>query len=347
MMVLMALAMFGWNLPGGTGRLLLDVSDFSCAPDGGASLGPCNASSQPTNYTLWRWSTTGSAQVSMAITNNTGRPGAPSSVSFGVQYCEPPNPNPNLLGCYRSELALQRKYQDNLIDWKTGLGSSERWWGFANRLPRNLTWDGSGPMALMGPSFQIHGGGGLPSLKALHPCFNLQLCKACVLFAGGTTAAHIQMPEQPIELHVPPLDSRYPATPLQSDPHSDATVFDLGPVALGAWDDWVIRARLSPRPDTGYVQVWRNGNCLVPTTTLATAYNDTIAPYLKFGVYKGSWKGASKPVEKWAGIEYLAMKFLIMGLECNLLAHLKSNHKIPELLRNSAAHHSASALTWS
>ena len=48
----------------------------------------------------------------------------------------------------------------------------------------------------------------------------------------------------------------------------------------------------------------------MPQQSLATAYNDTVAPYLKFGVYKGGWKelDATKPTEQWASIAYSAMK---------------------------------------
>merc|ERR1711871_489052 len=89
---------------------LLLSEDFSCA-----SLG-CNASAQPTNYSLWRWSTTGSAQAYMHLSNATD-PNRGSEVQFAVEYCDPPRPNPNHLGCYRSELALQRTHQNDIIDW--------------------------------------------------------------------------------------------------------------------------------------------------------------------------------------------------------------------------------------
>ena len=50
----------------------------------------------------------------MSIGPASGRRG--NSVKFMVDYCAPPNPNPDHLGCYRSELALQRDVQDSLID---------------------------------------------------------------------------------------------------------------------------------------------------------------------------------------------------------------------------------------
>ena len=83
--------------------LLLD-EDFSCA-----SIG-CNATHGITNDSYWRWSTTGSAQSSMAI-GQAGGERTGNAVSFHVDWCPPPDPNPKHLGCYRSELALQRAVQ--------------------------------------------------------------------------------------------------------------------------------------------------------------------------------------------------------------------------------------------
>jgi hypothetical protein len=79
----------------------------------------------------------------MSIHNATGRPG--NEVDFSVDWCAPPNPNPTHLGCYRSELALQRNIQDTMIDWTEGIGSSERWFGFSNRLI-NFTFDNVTPL---------------------------------------------------------------------------------------------------------------------------------------------------------------------------------------------------------
>ena len=52
-------------LAAGAHAALLLNEDFSCA-----SLG-CNETAQPTNYSLWRWSTTGSAQAYMHLANAT------------------------------------------------------------------------------------------------------------------------------------------------------------------------------------------------------------------------------------------------------------------------------------
>jgi hypothetical protein len=115
---------------------LLFSEDFSCA-----SIG-CNNTGQPTNYSRWRWSTTGSRQSRLHVREATGSPPrSGNEVYFDVTFCEPPEPNAQHLGCYRSELALQRSLQDSLVDWTAGLGSSERWFGFSNKLPANYTWD--------------------------------------------------------------------------------------------------------------------------------------------------------------------------------------------------------------
>lgn len=110
--------------------LLLD-EDFSCREIG------CNRTHGITNYTYWRWSTTGSAQAYMTI-GPAALPRTGNEVAFSVDYCAPPNPNPKHLGCYRSELALRK--HDTLFDWNVGVGTSERWFGFANRL-LNFTFD--------------------------------------------------------------------------------------------------------------------------------------------------------------------------------------------------------------
>ena len=99
------------------GALLLD-EDFSCRMMG------CMGH-HITNLTYWRHSTTGSNQSYLAIgPAGAGRSG--NAVNFSVSWCPPPDPNPQHLGCYRSELALQRDVQDTMIDWKVGEGSSER-----------------------------------------------------------------------------------------------------------------------------------------------------------------------------------------------------------------------------
>jgi hypothetical protein len=242
-----------------TALLLLD-EDFSCA-----SIG-CNATHGITNYSYWRWSTTGSAQSSMRIgPASGGRAG--NEVAFHVDWCPPPNPNPTHLGCYRSELALQRSIQDTpMADWKVGVGGSSRWFGFSNRL-LHFTYDAIGN----GPSFQLHGGGGVPSLKGLHPVLNLRVegrnCsqsnRSCPAWELGVSSGH--------GAHGQRCGDDWPSC------------WVLGPVMgksgrFDDWNDWVIHWRGSPDPRLGFVQVWRNGVEVLPKQRLATAYNDTVPP---------------------------------------------------------------------
>ena len=274
---------------------LLLYEDFSCAA---SDLG-CNASGGITNLSYWRWSTTGSKQSYLTVRNATGgRSG--NEVYFRVDYCKPPSPNPEHLGCYRSELALARDVQAQLVDWSDGIGTSERWFGFSNRLP-DLTWDATNP--LNGPSFQLHGAGGEPRWASLHPVLNLQVdatgCavgdKACPRWTVGVSAGQQANAS---------CSERYDAC------------WDLGPALVagsklgtGAWNDWVVQWRGSPT-HSGYLAVWRNGRLVLPKVFLPTAYNDTSAPYVKFGVYHSQWKGeASAPkYAQQASIAYGALR---------------------------------------
>eukprot|EP01047_Picozoa_sp_COSAG01_P105206 COSAG01_NODE_34442_length_547_cov_1.636161_2_plen_56_part_01 len=49
---------------------------------------------------------------------------------------------------------------------------------------------------------------------------------------------------------------------------------------------------------------------MLPQVTLATAYPDSVSPYLKFGVYHSQWKGeATAPAyARHCGIAYGALK---------------------------------------
>ena len=66
----------------------------------------------------------------------------------------------------------------------------------------------------------------------------------------------------------------------------------------------------SPLASAGHLAVWRNGRNVLPKVTLATAYNDSMPPYLKFGVYHSQWKGQlSAPGDaRQAAISYGALK---------------------------------------
>jgi hypothetical protein len=260
----------------------------------------CNSTHGITNYTYWRWSTTGSGQAAMSI-GPAAAPRTGNEIDFGVAWCKPPNPNPKHEGCYRSELAVVRA-QDKLVDWKAGVGSSERWFGFSNRL-LNFSFDSSTP--LNGPSFQLHGGGGLPSLKRAHPNLNLQVD------ATGCALGNNSCPVWTLGISSTIDNSNNSARCSEKYP----LCFVLGPAAAADgrfdhWNDWVIQWRGSPQPALGHVAVWRDGRPILPLQrNIATAYNDTVAPYVKFGVYRGSWKGPTAPTRgNFTSIAYAAMR---------------------------------------
>jgi len=224
---------------------------------------------------------------------------AGSAVTFRVDYCQPPNPNPTHLGCYRSELALQRDVQDTLIDWQAGVGSSERWFGFSNRLV-SFSFDGSAPgtpsgpappTPLNGPSFQLHGGGGRPALKGGHPNINLQVDST------GCADSNRSCPRWTLG-----VSSKIGGSSNYSNRCSEGyeSCWVLGPALqagkFDGWNDWVLQWRGSPNQN-GYLKMWRNGKVVLPmVTNIKTTYDDVVPPYLKFGVYRGGWKGAGRPV---------------------------------------------------
>jgi hypothetical protein len=289
-------------------KLLLD-EDFSCGEIG------CNASHGITNYSYWRWSTTGSAQTWMNI-GPAAAPRTGNEVDFSVKWCPPPNPNPTHLGCYRSELALQRKVQATMIDWKKGVGSSERWFGFSNRL-LNFTFDDNTP--LNGPSFQLHGAKPVGSGSG-HPNLNLQVdSTGCALNNRSCPVWTLEVSNN-IDAPSPRCAENYPRC------------WVLGP-ALGTngrfdnWNDWVIQWRGSPQTALGYVAIWRNGEVVLPLqNNIVTTYDDSIAPYLKFGVYRGSWKGAAVPTAGNAtSIAYAALK---VGDETSSFAEVSTATKL-------------------
>lgn len=55
-------------------------------------------------------------------------------------------------------------------------------------------------------------------------------------------------------------------------------------LGFGGWNDWVVNWRGSPKASLGHLEIWRNGELVLPKQMLATAYDDPEGPYLKFGV---------------------------------------------------------------
>lgn len=66
--------------------------------------------------------------------------------------------------------------------------------------------------------------------------------------------------------------------------------FRLGPVRKGAWTDWVLRGKWSPKRD-GLLQVWQNGRQVIDHRGPTTYVNDT-GPYFKMGLYHPKWRYA-------------------------------------------------------
>lgn len=60
--------------------------------------------------------------------------------------------------------------------------------------------------------------------------------------------------------------------------------FTSNKLVLGAWNDIVVHIRFS-YTNTGYAQVWLNGENFIDISGVATAHNDPKAPYLKLGYY--------------------------------------------------------------
>lgn len=152
-----------------------------------------------------------------------------------------------------------------------------------------------------GPSFQIHGGGGLSIYQGRHPELNLQADST------GCAVGNSSCPRWTIG-----VSAGQPANPSCSEGFD--ACWTLGPVELGgssdAWNNWVVQWRGSPSPTHGYLAVWRNGKVVLPKTSVATSYNDTAHPYIKFGVYRGTWKGttATPPTARNSAIAYAAIQ---------------------------------------
>jgi hypothetical protein len=65
----------------------------------------------------------------------------------------------------------------------------------------------------------------------------------------------------------------------------------IGPLARGSWTRLEVGIALSPDPDSGWVEVWRDGELALPRTHVATM--DLIGGrpdpiYLKQGIYRDS-----------------------------------------------------------
>ncbi|MGH4008080.1 MAG: polysaccharide lyase, partial [Pseudonocardiaceae bacterium] len=65
----------------------------------------------------------------------------------------------------------------------------------------------------------------------------------------------------------------------------------VGPAPTGQWSDWVLHVKFSPDPSVGFVEVWRDGELVLPrfapaSGTMYPAPRGPAGSYLKFGPYR-------------------------------------------------------------
>ena len=65
----------------------------------------------------------------------------------------------------------------------------------------------------------------------------------------------------------------------------------IGPAVTGVWVDWVLHVRFSADPGIGYVEVWQNGELVLPrfapgSGTLYPGSGDRAGSYVKTGPYR-------------------------------------------------------------
>lgn len=91
----------------------------------------------------------------------------------------------------------------------------------------------------------------------------------------------------------------YTTQPMPEDPtYVDTQTFKF-PVLLGQWQDFVFHVRWSfaTAPKNGMLEVWRNGVKLFTRTGFVLGYKNTRGPYVKIGLYKGSWRSRTTPTD--------------------------------------------------
>jgi len=91
-------------------------------------------------------------------------------------------------------------------------------------------------------------------------------------------------------MHVRALDASGKATP---------KVWQ-GPVRPGQWDRFVMRVKWSPDPSVGFIELWRNGQVVIPRSSRPTMQrlgDGTADPnYFKQGLYRRSEVARSQVV---------------------------------------------------
>lgn len=81
----------------------------------------------------------------------------------------------------------------------------------------------------------------------------------------------------PLQLYVYGEEMRMTVSPAQ-------TQVWHAPLQRGVWNDFVLHVRFSDDPKKGFVELWYDGQQVVPKTFAATRAND----YLKFGLYRSA-----------------------------------------------------------
>jgi hypothetical protein len=76
--------------------------------------------------------------------------------------------------------------------------------------------------------------------------------------------------------------------------NSKTRSYSLGRIETGKWVDWTMRIKWSYKSD-GILQVWKNGTRVVNQSG-PNLYNADQGPAVRFGLYKGRWRGANRQV---------------------------------------------------
>lgn len=93
-------------------------------------------------------------------------------------------------------------------------------------------------------------------------------------------------PEGPL---APPIEMRCDEERISlylTDPNGPSFTPWQVPLTRGVWHDFVLRARWSPDPSVGFVELWHNGVKVVSNQRIATLDSPGVDSYLKLGYYR-------------------------------------------------------------
>ncbi len=63
-------------------------------------------------------------------------------------------------------------------------------------------------------------------------------------------------------------------------------VWTYGPLTLGVWHSFILHVKWSATPTTGFVELWYDGQLVVPKRFIRTMFNATDTDYMKMGLYR-------------------------------------------------------------